>query len=426
MSLLRFPSRPGESPPPPGASAQDGAREGDLLWQERRQAVRLLLERPLVTDDAARRQDRETFALIRRHERWLATWFAEMLGYRLVVDAELARLHKRPAPDARPRPATNPSGTPFDPRRYALLCLTLAALERIEVQTVLSELADKVELLAASEEAVAAFELDRWAERQAFVDAVRFLVDLGVLTLTDGDDTAFVQGHGDALYDVHPRRLAQILAAPVPPSLADGPWELSRESYPDSDEGANLRARHRLMRRLVEEPVIYLDDLDPSELSYLSSQRHYLVRQTRQATGLEVEIRQEGLAAIDPAGRLTDLAFPAPGTIAHAALLLADELGRRWREGSLAASAVPGTAVEEFLAEAAQRHSGLWSKRFTEEEGGPGRLADEALGRLEAMGLVRRRPEGVVPLPALARYEARPVPDRLLEDSGDDPAGATE
>lgn len=433
MSLLRFPSRPDESPPPPGTPAQEGAPGDDLLWQERRQAVRLLLERPLVTDDVVRRQDREAFALVRRHERWLATWFAEMLGYRLVVDTEVARLHKRPAPDARPRPAKNPSGTPFDPRRYALLCLVLAALERIEVQTVLSELAEKVELLAASEEGVAAFELDRWAERQAFVDAVRFLVDLSVLTLTDGDDTAFVQGHGDALYDVHPRRLAQILAAPVPPSLAAGPWELSRESYPDTDEGANLRARHRLMRRLVEEPVLYLDDLDASERAYLSSQRHYLVRQVRQATGLEVEIRQEGLAAIDPAGQLTDLAFPAPGTVAHAALLLADELGRRWRQGSLAAGGaqegsstaptVPGTAVEEFLAEAAERHSGLWSKRFTEEEGGLGRLADEALGRLAAMSLVRLLPEGVVPLPALGRYEARPVPDRLREESAHGPEG---
>lgn|GEM_PF-130195 len=436
MSLLRFPA--GGAPPEPEAPGADGAApeppessvspdspDGELLRDERRRAVRLLLARPLVTDTVLGPHDQETFALIRRHERWLVGWFSDLLGYRLVVDAELARLHKRPAPNARARPARSPSGTSFDPRRYALLCLVLAALERMELQTVLSELAEKVQVLAASEEGLASFELDRYAERQAFVDAVRLLVDLGVLTLTDGDDTAFVQGHGDALYDIHARPLAQILAAPVPPSLAAGPWELSRESYPDTDEGANRRTRHRLMRRLVEEPVLYLDDLDETERAYLQSQRHYLIHQTHEATGLEVEVRREGLAALDPAGRLTDLSFPAPGTVAHAALLVAEELGRRRREGNDRSRqtggavehpsgppeprTIPGTAVEAFLEDAAIRHSGLWSKRFTEEPGGIARLAGEALGRLEAMGLAERRPEGVTPLPALARYEAREV-----------------
>ncbi len=435
MSVLRFPDRDDRGAPA-GAGSVDvhgeapGSRESpddELLREERRRAVRLLLSRPLVGDTVLGPHDQETFALIRRHERWLTGWFADLLGERLVVDSELARLHKRPAPDARPRPARSPAGSPFDPRRYALLCLVLAALERVELQTVLSELAEKVQVLAASEEGVAPFELDRYAERRAFVDAVRLLVELGVLSLTDGNDTAFVQGQGDALYDVHARPLAQILAAPVPPSLAAGPWELSRESYPETDEGANRRVRHRLMRRLLDEPVLYLDGLDDDERAYLTSQRHYLIHQVHEAAGLEVEVRREGLAAIDPTGRLTDLAFPAPGTVAHAALLVAEELGRRRRAagGGTAPDgpadpgrprSVPGTAIESFLEDRAARHTGLWSKRFTEEPGGMARLADEAVERLESMGLVERRPEGVVPLPALARYEAREVEGPAAQD----------
>lgn len=417
VSVLRFPDR--DAPSAAGAvdihGEEPGTRQSpddELLREERRRAVRLLLSRPLVSDTVLGPHDQETFALIRRHERWLTGWFADLLGERLVVDSELARLHKRPAPDARPRSARAPSGSPFDPRRYALLCLVLAALERVELQTVLSELAEKVQVLAASEEGVAPFELDRYAERRAFVDAIRLLVELGVLSLTDGDDNAFVQGQGDALYDVHARPLAQILAAPVPPSLAAGPWELSRETYPETDGGANRRVRHRLMRRLLDEPVLYLDDLDEEERAYLGSQRHYLIHQVHEAAGLEVEVRREGLAAIDPAGRLTDLAFPAPGTVAHAALLVAEELGRRRRtapDGPGTPRTVPKTAIVGLLEDRADRHTGLWSKRFTEEVDGIARLADEALERLEAMGLVDRRPEGVVPLPALARYEAREV-----------------
>ncbi len=401
------------------------AAEEETLRDERRRAVCLLLAHPLVTDQGV---DPESFALVRRHERWLASWFSDQLGYRLVVDTELARLHKRPAPLARLRPAHTLSGNPFDARRYALVCLVLAALGRVEVQTVLSELAEQVEVLAASEEAVASLDLDAFSERQAFVDAVRWLVGLGVLTLADGDDTAFVEGRGDALYDVHSRLLGQLLVAAVPPSLAAGPEELAAAEdgiYPETDEGANRRRRHRLMRRLVDEPVLYLDELDDAELTYLASQRHYLVHQVAEATGLEVEVRREGLAAVDPSGRFTDLAFPAAGTVAHAALLLAEELARRGREAaeSTTETIVSHREVEDFVAALVPRHGGWWSRRFTQEPGGARRLAAEAVERLELMGLVVRRPEGVVPRPALARYEARELPP---EPGARAPAGAPE
>jgi hypothetical protein len=108
---------------------------------------------------------------------------------------------------------------------------------------------------------------------------------------------------------------------------------------------------------------------------------------------------------------------------------VAEELGRRTRTGDdpstpPARRAIPGTAIEAFLEDLADGYGGLWSKRFTEEPGGIARLAEEALERLEAMGLVARRPEGVIPLPALARYEAREVerpgnPDRDDRDHRD-------
>ncbi|MFP3940080.1 MAG: TIGR02678 family protein [Thermoanaerobaculia bacterium] len=408
----------------------EAAAEAEALAEERRRAVRLLLAHPLAGDTGP---DPEAFALVRRHERWLQGWFADVLGYRLVVDAELARLHKRPAPGARPRPVRSLSGTPFDPRRYALACLVLAALERVDAQTILSELAEQVQVLAASEQDLRPFEPDVYAERQAFVDAVRWLVELGVLALADGDDTAFVEGRGDALYDVHGRRLGQVLAASVPPSLAAGPEELAAEPYPDTDEGANRRSRHRLMRRLLEEPVLFLDELGEAERAYLASQRHYLVRQAREAAGLEVEVRREGLAALDPAGTLSDLAFPAPGTVGHAALLLAEELARRAREAGGEARSVPHGEVAAFVEELLPRHRRLWSKRYAEEPGSAARLVADAVERLELMGLVAVVPEGVVARPAIARYESRdaappgggdsgPSGDGLL-DGQDDPAG---
>lgn len=401
---------------PPGSSTEIGdpsriatpveTAEEERRDEERRQAVRLLLDHPLVSD---RSPDPQGFALVRRYAPELQRWFSDQLGYRLVVDPELARLHKRPAPGARPRPLRTRSGRDFDPRRYALLCLVLAALERLEVQTVLSELADQVALLAASEEGLRNLELENRGERQAFVDVVRVLVDLDVLGLTDGEDVAYVDRTGDALYDIHPRRLSQMLSVPVPEApealLGDGGEGL--DTYPDTDEGARRRARHRLMRRLVEEPVLYLDELEPGEREYLDHTRHYLIGQVERTTGLAVEVRREGLAAVDPSGALTDLAFPANGTVAHAALRLAEELADRGRRAETSPTVMPWSELEELTGTWFSKYRRYWSKEYTENEAdGARRLTADAVERLAAMGLVVRHAEGVQPRPAVARYRA--------------------
>jgi uncharacterized protein (TIGR02678 family) len=396
------------------SSIEPGTASEALLHDERRRALRLLLTRPLLGDAGP---DPEGFALVRRHAGWLREWCAEQLGYRLVVETELARLHKRPAPGALPRPARTRSGTPFDARRYALLCLILAALERTGVQTTLSTLAEEVKLLASAEP-VRPVELERHTERQGFVDAVRLLVEQGVLQLTDGDDTQFVEGRGDALYDVDGRRLAQLLTIPVPAELL-GPDDLATEVYPHTDEGANRRLRHRLMRRLIEEPVLYLADLDEAERAYLATQRHFLVARAVEATGLEAEVRREGVALIDDSGRVSDVAFPSHGTVAHAALLLSERLAERARRAGAGEGDPPAAppvvpwmelhaAAEELLA----RFGRYWSKAYRDDPGGPDRLLSDALDRLEELALIIRHPEGVEPRPAIARYR--------VDESGDE------
>jgi uncharacterized protein (TIGR02678 family) len=247
-----------------------------------------------------------------------------------------------------------------------------------------------VALLAASEEGVRRLDLQAYAERQAFVDVVRWLVSLGVLALADGEDTAFLEGRGDALYDIHSRRLTQLLTVPVPASPPADLSELGTEVYPDTEDGANRRARHRLMRRLIEEPALYLNDLEETERAYLTSQRHYLVGQVTARTGLVVEVRREGLAAVDPAGRLTDLIFPGTGTVSHAALLLAEHL------------AGGETGLRAVLDSLVERYGHLWSQEYRDDRA---RLLSEALERLELMGLIARRDRGIEPLPAIARYK---------------------
>lgn len=95
---------------------------------ERTKAVRAVLAQPLL------RSGGEEFRLVRKYAAELTAWFAAETGWRLVVDAQSARLLKTPARlDDATRPAVAPkTKAPFTRRRYVLLCLALAVLERAD------------------------------------------------------------------------------------------------------------------------------------------------------------------------------------------------------------------------------------------------------------------------------------------------------
>lgn len=370
---------------------------------ERRRAVRALLRDPLLPAGAA------DFPAVRRHAGWLREWFARETGWSLRIDPELARLRKTPA-DANDasRPA-RVGGMPLRRRRYVLLCLALTALERGEGQTTLGKLAEAVVTGAAEPRLAVAgvsFELDSRDDRGDLVAAVRLLIELGVLRRVAGDEGSYLSGGGDALYDVDRRVLAGLLTSRRGPSMIDaGTTEqrlaaLADQPLADTDDARNSALRHGLTRRLLDDPVLYYADLAPDELAYLTSQRPALLRRVSAVTGLEPEVRAEGIAMVDQAGSdaLTDVRTPEEGTDGHATLLLAEHL----------ASFGPGTMaqLESVVAELAAQHRSRWRKTVG-DPGGVAALTALAVNRLVALRLARRDagdPDTVSPLPALARF----------------------
>ena len=179
----------------------------------------------------------------------------------------------------------------------------------------------------------------------------RTLLELGVLQRVAGDEEAFVQSAGgeqaDALYDVQRRALAGMLAAVRGPSTwaaEDAPATLDErlralvdEHVADSEEGRRTALRHQLARRLLDDPVVYIDSLEPEARAYFVNQRGAMAARLCEATGLVAEQRAEGLALVDETGALTDVAMPAEGTEAHATLLVAEFLARRLAGSSGAA-----------------------------------------------------------------------------------------
>jgi uncharacterized protein (TIGR02678 family) len=376
---------------------------------ELRRAARTLLRRPLLRAGGPSGDD---LGLVRRHGPDLREWFDANTGWRLLVDSEVARLVKilpadagitQPARDAR-------SGRPFGRRRYVLTCLALSVLERADAQITLGRLAEGV-ILAASDanltRAGVTFRLEGRDERSDLVSVVRLLLSLGVLTRVAGDEEAFVRDAGDALYDVQRRSLALLLAAPRGPStiaaesFGERVQQLAEEPVPETDELRNRALRHRLTRRLLEDPVVYYDELAPEEAAYLSTQRGAIARRISELTGLVAEVRAEGIAMVDPDDDLTDLRMPEAGTDGHVTLLVATELAER-------ACADPAVVVAEeelrrLVGRLAREHRAWWRNDAC-AAGAESGLVAIALERLEALHLIRREAGCVRPLPALARY----------------------
>jgi uncharacterized protein (TIGR02678 family) len=320
-------------------------------------------------------------------------------------------LYKLAEPDAAgTHPAREPKGhLPFGRRRYVLLCLALSVLERADAQITLGRLAEGI-IVATSDERLAAtsitFELSGREQRADLVAVVRLLLELGALARVAGDEDAFVREAGDVLYDVERRVLAVLISAPRGPSTISAPdfatrlRELIAESEPVSDDLRTRAIRHRLTRRLLDEPVVYYDELSEAELSYLTSQRAALTRRISERTGLVPELRAEGIAMVDPRDELTDVRMPEVGTDGHVALLITEYLAAR---NDVDGSGCPTRELHGLVRRLATEHQAYW-RRSTRDRGAETGLVEDALERLVALHLIRRDGDAVHPLPALARF----------------------
>jgi len=142
--------------------------------EEFRSAVRALLMSPLMSPG------HEDFSAVRRQADVLREWFSRETGWALQIEREGARLYKRPADLI-----DSTRGLPdYDRRRYVLLSLACAVLERADAQITLRVLGER--LLAFATDPVLAlgnfsFTLGTQHERRDLVTVCRTLLELGVL-----------------------------------------------------------------------------------------------------------------------------------------------------------------------------------------------------------------------------------------------------
>ena len=372
----------------------------DLLGEaDVRAATRALLRNPLLHAD----RQPEEFALVRRHQGELIRLFADGLGYRLTVEPGLARLYKTGLGPDSTRGLRRRNDTAFTPRRYALLALTLAALTQSRRQVMVDELVAGVR--SAAVDAGIDVDLDSIHERRALHSALVALVELGVLSERDGDLEHWAERRTESLLDVHRDRLGVLVAAPL--GICARPEDvLAQASVPSAAGGARVAVR----RRLVEQPVMSVEELTEEQQGWWRRNREREREWYQRWLGLELELRAEGACAIDPGGDLTDLAFPATGSAKHFALLLVAELVDELRStnGRELDGVTWGRLAASTARQAADRVFTTWRRGLRKEHRqNPDGVYQEALEILLALGLLRQEPGAVLVHAAAARYAPR-------------------
>ncbi|MGQ4482090.1 DUF2398 family protein [Streptomyces sp. SAS_276] len=309
-------------PAPEPTSAPDPASPASAqrrrAWHPEADAeVAALLRRLAATCWLIGGRDDEAIAAVRRNEHALRSVIAR-LGWVLIVERDLVRLRKSPPPRPQAWADQGPS-----PAACSWFFLLLAAAESMPPRTAVGHLVTQAHAAAAEAGLPAHHDI---AERRAILAALHMLDDRGVIERLDGDlDRYLHDEQAPVLLAVHHTRLAYVIANPGTLDPAADPQAWLEQAHREPD------AARRMRRALVDDTCVHTALLDDAEAQWLSQRvRGDDGGPLAHAFGLVLERRAEGAAFVVPdeafrhMNELGPTPFPAPGTIAHAALLLLD------------------------------------------------------------------------------------------------------
>jgi len=296
--------------------------------------------------------------------------------------------------------------------------LTLAALEQPGHQVLASDLTARIAQIARGDQRL---QLDstEFVQRRAFRDAVRYLEEIGVLAVRDGDVESLLSD-GQVLWDIDRDAAAMcMVASPSVLRSVTSVADFIDEPIPSHSEGRSRRARQLLNRRIIDQPVVYLHDLtaDEAELAWRNRRRE--ADNLARLTGCGVELRREGIALIDhPIQPLSNTSFPGANSVAQAALLwltaMLESLERRTDQIVSSSEADDAGTAERTIENGAATR--LWQDMLTEyaERLGkdarerPDYFADRVAALLRRYRLADAGPTGVTVTAFASRFRAAP------------------
>lgn len=383
----------------------------ERLEEERRECAGALLNRPWIAKD----DDPELFQRIKAHYDWLRDWFRETCGFPLLLTRTFVKLEKVP------EKAYSWMGIESfsHPRDYGLLMYALWFLEGKgeHEQFLLSDLAEEVRDHLLTEQIDCDWR--NYYHRLAMARALRQLRDWSVLIALDGEENEWAQNsEQNVLYECSTLVRYVVRRFTHDVTSCDKPEQLAVSQYPETEAGRRERLRHRVYRRLLQEPVVLDAEWSDEERQYVLTQRRSIIERLRQI-GFEAVRYREGLLVTYPEASGDLALFPSPQGISDICLRLACTVRQRLLDPAYMFTveedgrvSLSWSELEQLLYELKEQDGAYWGKKH--REASSTQLARETANHLFLWKLAVPREGGVFLEPTFGRWEAM-YPERDVE-----------
>lgn len=333
----------------------------DVTRSDGQRAFVGLLTRPLLTptsDPDLHRQVTRNMTSVEDH--------ARRLGYRVTVIGRVIRLVRNPIAGQVMLPP--PPVDPPSRQVLTLACVLAASCEETAGRTTIAKLSELVaEITNAADSPVTAYDQARVGHRRTLLHAAAILQHWGVLVRQLADDrmlgswetggqgigTVYAVNREALLLLTNPDTLGVVLEHAA--SLDQQPPPAGDPAGIDPDQWAATRAM-RLLRALVETPVVTYDTLEAGDADTLHTMRGLRASDAAAITGGHVEARAEGLVLVLPDEYPPAATFdwPRAESRAWAALVALEEATKVGTRDAAGRLHVPAAAVRQIAADIAE------------------------------------------------------------------------
>lgn len=269
-------------------------------------------------------EDKELYYRVRDAVGELRKYSTDKLGCQIIDNSMLVKMEKIPVV-----PEIFMGINQFSSREeYVYLCILLMFLEDKDAQEqfILSQMTEYVSACMPGE----ITDWTLYVNRRRLIRVLRYAVEQGILSVTDGTDDLFMDdAGGEVLYEntgaskYFMRNFSKdIMEYTSPDDFRESEWF-------DVDEDRGFARRHRVYKRLLFAPAMYREDGSDEDFEYLKHYRGRLIDELEQMFDCHVHIHRGSAYFLSGENCRMGAAFPGNQSLADILLLCFGEIRKK-------------------------------------------------------------------------------------------------
>lgn len=321
-------------------------------------ALRILLERFWVL----RLKEPETYQLIREREKVLKRYFVEKFGFDLIVHQHFIKLEKIPVESKSWMGIQDFQET----RDYVIFCCALAFTEskEVEEQFLLSNICEEIKDLYPGD---IPLDWTNYHHRRSLVRVIKFMEKLSIIETVEGETDQFALDEDEeVLYEttIYARYFMRTYPKDIfeydsIEDILNSEWERH-----EADE-----RRKRVYRKLIISPVVYRENEDDPDFSYIRNYRNRLREDLAEHTSFRLELFKNNAQLVSEERKQDLTLFPNQKSIMDIAIHFASYIREHIEEfqpDEFDQIRMTSVKLEQTVKTVKDIYGNGWSKQYRE------------------------------------------------------------